>query len=125
MELKGSCCCGAVQFVIDERPTMMGKCHCSRCRKLGTSTMVFVKREQFRLVSGADDIQTVEPEPPYKYVRSYCRSCGTSLGEPLSKDDTFPINAHCLDDDPGIRTSFHEFVAEKPEWAPGPQDEKA
>lgn len=87
--------------------------------------MVFVKREQFRLVSGADDIQTVEPEPPYKYVRSYCRSCGTSLGEPLSKDDTFPINAHCLDDDPGIRTSFHEFVAEKPEWAPGPQGEKA
>jgi len=95
----------------------MGTCHCSRCRKLGTSTIVFVTREQFRLKSGAADIRTVEPRAPYKYARSFCRQCGTSLGEPLSGDESFPINAHCLDGDPGIRNSFQEFLSERPAWA--------
>ena len=95
----------------------MGTCHCSRCRKLGTSTIVFVGRDQFRLESGEGDIETVKPCAPNTYVRSFCRLCGTSLGEPLSPDELFPINAHCLDDDPGIRNTFHEFVAEKPAWS--------
>jgi len=43
--IKGSCCCGRVQFEITEKPTMMGMCHCSRCRKVGASSLVFVKNE--------------------------------------------------------------------------------
>jgi hypothetical protein len=117
MEIKGSCCCGSVHFVIEGPPSMMGTCHCSRCRKLGASTIVFVNRKQFRLVSGAEHIETVAPVAPYTYARSFCRCCGTALGEPLSDADSFPINAQCLDDDPGVRNAFHEFVSEKPAWA--------
>ncbi len=61
-----------------------------------------------------------EARAPYTYHRSFCRCCGTSLGEPLSPDETFPINAHCLDGDPGVRVSFHEHLAERPPMgAPG------
>lgn len=88
----------------------------ARCRKLGTSTIVFVKREQFRLTSGEEDIETVVLQPPYKYIRSFCRRCGTSLGEPLSPEASFPINAQCLDDDPVIRNTFFEFVSDLPAW---------
>ena len=109
--------CGSVRFSIAGQPSAMGICHCSRCRKLGTSAIVFVNRTQFTLLGGADDIETVEPEAPYTYRRSFCRSCGTSLGEPLSPDDSFPINAQCLDDDPGLRPTFQEFVADRPAWA--------
>ncbi len=116
MKINGSCCCGSVRFFIEGKPTVMGTCHCSRCRKLGTSTIVFVKREQFRLISGEESIETVVPEPPYKYVRSFCRRCGTSLGEPLSPEASFPINAQCLDDDPVIRNTFFEFVSDLPAW---------
>ncbi|MGD1884881.1 MAG: GFA family protein [Paracoccaceae bacterium] len=116
MTINGSCCCGAVRFVIKSAPNTMGTCHCSRCRKLGVSTIVFVKRDQFHLEAGADVIETMEPTAPYKYYRSFCRQCGTSLGEPMSPDESFPINAHCLDDDPGIRNAFHEHVAEAPAW---------
>jgi len=116
MKISGSCCCGAVQFTIEGPPSMMGTCHCTRCRKLGASPFVFVAREQFELLNGREHIQSVEPEEPYKYVRSFCRKCGTALGEPLSDEKTFPINAHCLDDDPGVRNAFHEFVSEKPGW---------
>lgn len=117
MEIKGSCMCGAVRFTIASAPKMMGTWHCSRCRKLGTSTIVFVERDQFRLESGEDCIETVMPAPPFTYHRSFCRKCGTSLGEPLSPDASLPINAHCLVDDPGVRNSFQEHEADRPIWA--------
>lgn len=56
-----------------------------------------------------------EAVSPYKYDRSFCSRCGTALGEPEG-GETFPINAHCLDDDPEVRVHFHEFVKEKPAW---------
>ncbi len=119
MEIKGSCMCGAVRFAISGPPKMMGTCHCSRCRKLGTSTIVFVERDQFTLVDGEGEIETVVPVPPFTYHRSFCRACGTSLGEPLSPEASFPINAQCLDDDPGVRNAFHEHEADRPMWAEG------
>lgn len=125
MDVRGSCCCGAVQFVIKGTPSAMGTCHCSRCRKLGTSTSVFVRRDQFTLERGEDDIETLEPRAPYTYVRSFCRRCGTSLGEPLSTEASFPINAQCLDDDPGVRNTFHEFASEAPAWATVPNEDEA
>ncbi|MGO4839895.1 GFA family protein, partial [Rhizobiaceae sp. 2RAB30] len=109
-------CSGSVRYLIEGKPPVMGTCHCSRCRKLGTSTIVFVRREQFTLTSGEENIETVVPQPPYKYVRSFCRRCGTSLGEPLSPEASFPINAQCLDDDPVIRNTFFEFVSDLPAW---------
>ena len=94
----------------------MGTCHCSRCRKLGATPLVFVAREHFTLIAGAEAIATVLPDPPYTYGRSFCGRCGTALGEPLSAAAPLPLNAHCLDDDPGLRNAFHEFVDEKPAW---------
>ena len=84
MKIKGSCVCGAVQFAIEGRPSAMGTCHCSRCRKLGTSTIVFVQRDQFHLLRGEGVIRTLKPTEQFSYVRSFCGQCGTSLGEPLS-----------------------------------------
>lgn len=114
--LRGSCCCGAVKFTLSSAPTMMGTCHCTRCRKVGASTFVFVRRDLFQLVSGADAIVTYKPEAPYKYNRCFCSHCGTALGEVTSSSDTFPVAANCFDDELGISNRFHEFVKEKPSW---------
>lgn len=116
MTIHGSCACGAVRFAIKGTPSSLGTCHCSRCRKLGASSILFINRDQFQLLEGADHIETIQPQAPYTYTRSFCRSCGTALGEPLSPDESFPINAHCLDDDPGIAHSFHEFTDDRPAW---------
>ena len=114
--INGSCCCGAVQFELTEKPSMMGMCHCSRCRKLGTSALMFVKSSAFNLTKGRDKITTYKAQPPYKYDRCFCSVCGTALGEVLSTEDSFPISANCLDEDIEIENSFHEFVSEKPCW---------
>ena len=114
--IAGSCCCGAVRFELLAQPTMMGTCHCSRCRKAGASAIVFVRKQDVRWIQGRENVETYQPDAPYKYGRCFCRTCGTSLGEILSDEDSFPIAANALDDEISIRNQFHEFVAEKPAW---------
>lgn len=114
--IRGSCCCGGIKFELSAIPTYMGSCHCSRCRKVGASTIVFVKKESFHLLQGSELVSRYEPEPPFKYVRCFCKRCGTALGEIESQEDSFPIAANCLDDDPMIRNMSHEFVGSKPGW---------
>ena len=113
---KGSCCCGAVRFELSKAPTMMATCHCSRCRKVGAATFVFVNRAAFSLTSGGGIIAQYEPEEGYRYVRSFCSVCGTALGEIGGGGDNFPIPANCFDEPLHLQVKFHEFVAEKPDW---------
>ncbi|MEH7828282.1 GFA family protein [Gemmobacter denitrificans] len=114
--ISGSCCCGAVKFELRAAPAMMGTCHCTRCRKAGASTLVFVKREDLIWLQGKEHVALYTPAPPYKYGRCFCRFCGSSLGEILSDAATFPISAHALDTEFGLRNQFHEFTSEKPGW---------
>jgi hypothetical protein len=114
--IQGSCCCGTVRFELTEQPRMMGTCHCSRCRKVGASTLVFVKSETFQITNGRDKIATYKAEPPYQYDRCFCSVCGSALGEVLSENDSFPVAANCIDGDMSVENAFHEFVSEKPNW---------
>ena len=114
--IKGSCCCGAVRFELSEMPSMMGTCHCSRCRKVGASTLVFVKSETFQITKGREKISTYKAEPPYKYNRCFCSVCGSALGEVLSEEALFPLSANCIDTHVDLENKFHEFVSEKPNW---------
>lgn len=114
--IKGSCCCGAVKFELTQQPSMMGTCHCTRCRKVGASTLVFVKKSSLNWIQGRDNVQTFEPTQGYKYHRTFCKTCGTALGEILSTEESFPISANTLDSDISVKNQFHEFVREKPKW---------
>lgn len=114
--IPASCCCGAIRFELSAAPSMMATCHCTRCRKLGASTFVFVERATLRWIEGLEFVETYEPAAPYRYARSFCRRCGSALGEIASDQDRFPIAANLLDSDPEVRNRFHEFVDEKPAW---------
>lgn len=114
--MNGSCCCGAVRFELSEPPSMLGTCHCSRCRKVGASAFVFVKKDSLTWLAGRDNVASYVPSEPHKYTRCFCKTCGSALGEILSESDSFPVAANALDEDPVVRNRFHEFVAEKPAW---------
>lgn len=114
--ITGSCCCGTVKFELQAIPSMLGTCHCTRCRKAGASAIVFVKRDDLRWVSGKEQVALYHPAAPYKYHRCFCRLCGTSLGEILSEEDSFPIAANALDTPVALQNQFHEFTSEKPGW---------
>ena len=68
--LQGSCCCKKVIFEILEVPKLMGTCHCSRCRKVGASTIMLVKKETVKINQGREFIATYVPEEGYKYKRN-------------------------------------------------------
>ncbi|WP_209504977.1 MULTISPECIES: GFA family protein [unclassified Ruegeria] len=114
--IEGSCLCGAVKFNLKSQPSVMGTCHCSRCRKAGASTVVFVNKEDLVWVRGRENVTLHRPDPPYKYGRCFCENCGTSLGEIISEADSFPIAANALDTGLEQKVQFHEFVSEKPDW---------
>lgn len=114
--IKGSCCCGAVRFGVINAPSFVGTCHCSRCRKVGASTIAFVKKDDLRWIAGREYVQIFAPTAPYSYARCFCKICGTSLGEILSTEDSFPIAANAFDDDLGLKNQSHEFVGGKPSW---------
>ena len=114
--IQGSCCCGAVKFELLAEPSMIGTCHCSRCRKVGASTIIFVQKEELRWIKGRDQVRTFEATAPYIYGRCFCKICGSSLGEILSPEDSFPIAANTIDSDVDWKNQSHEFVGEKPSW---------
>ena len=115
MSIKGSCCCGGVRFELYEPPAMLGVCHCSRCRKAGSEAYVYVRAEAFRWLAGRDLLTRYRPKPPHRFTRTFCKRCGASLGDPES-GRILAIAANCLDDDPGIPTTFHEYLPDKPAW---------
>jgi hypothetical protein len=116
--LRGSCLCGAVTFEITGEPQSLTYCHCSRCRKQAGAfaAVLMVKREHFRLLSGAQHIRRYAPEAPWRHVRAFCGACGSPLGEPSDEHEVFPIAASALDDDPGLRPTLHQNVMSKPAW---------
>lgn len=116
MKIPGSCCCGAIKFELSEKPAFMGTCHCSRCRKVGASAIVFVKKSSLTWLEGKEKIQVFKAAKPYVYDRCFCAVCGSSLGEIKSDEDSFPIAANALDGEFDLKNQSHEFVGEKPSW---------
>jgi hypothetical protein len=115
LTIKGSCCCGGVRFELFEPPLLMGTCHCSRCRKAGSGVYAYVRAEAFHWLAGRELLTHYRPKPPFRLTRSFCKRCGASLGDPES-GRILAIAASCLDDDPGVRVSFEEYVPDAPPW---------
>jgi len=116
--ITGSCLCGAVRFEIAGKPLSLSYCHCSRCRKQAglSAAVLMVRREDFRLLCGADTMRRYVPEAPFKHARAFCGSCGSPLGEPSEDHAVFPVAASALDDDPVVRPVLHQNLSAKPDW---------
>jgi hypothetical protein len=122
--LRGSCLCGGVQFEITAPFRRANYCHCSRCRKHSGSAALAqgrVPRSGFRLLKGAELIETYRPEGGM--AKAFCGVCGSSLfGGTWPDGPEVSVRLGTLDGDPGIRPSYHSFVASKAAWDALPDD---
>jgi len=120
--IRGSCLCGRVRFEIERAVGPFELCHCTRCRKVSGSaylTWLTVRREDFRLLQGADLVKTYErpvSESPPPYHTSFCGLCGSQVPDPSSSEPVFEIPAGALDDDPLIRPDKHIYIEFKAPW---------
>ncbi|WP_297510850.1 GFA family protein [uncultured Caulobacter sp.] len=123
MTIKGSCCCGGVRFELFEPPAMVGACHCSRCRKVGSTVYAYVRAEAFHWVAGRHLLVRYRPKPPFSFNRVFCKRCGASLGDPDS-GRVAAIAANCLDMQPSPSPDFHEYAPDAPAWDVIPETER-
>ena len=110
--LSGHCLCGAVRYEIDGEPVLMLYCHCEECRRAtGSSlnTSIFVRRADFRVVSGEAAVGWHESSPGNR--RHFCTKCGSPLFKHFPEPpDLITVRAGTLDGDPGLRPSAHIWV---------------
>ena len=120
--IRGGCHCGGVRFAIARAVGPFELCHCSRCRKASGSAFVAglgVRASDFRLLSGADLIQTYEApilEQLPAYSVSFCSRCGSPVPKPPPGASWFEIPAGLLEDDPLRRPDKHIFIDGKSAW---------
>lgn len=114
----GSCLCRAVRFEVRGPFGRASHCHCSMCRKAhgaAFGTYARVKRSDFVLLSGAEDIAVYTSSPGTR--RTFCRQCGATLQFLSARfADEVDVALGTLDDDPGVRPVMHIFTGSKAAW---------
>lgn len=116
--ITGGCLCGGVRYRVTGRFLRAGHCHCSRCRKhsgAAAGTQGRVRREDFRLLTGAGLIGVFRPVGGA--VKAFCTVCGSSLfGGEWPGGAEVSIRLGTVDGDPGIRPQYRTFVKSKAVW---------
>jgi len=116
--LYGSCMCGKVQYQIGAKPLAMYYCHCGVCRAAsgtGFATNVAVATTDFAITGGAEDLAAYQSSPGK--LRYFCSVCGSPIySHGQSTSHYVSVRCGTLHADPGIRPSFHAFIASKAPW---------
>jgi len=96
---RGGCHCGRIRFEVDAPAVIeVQTCNCSIC-SLNAYLHLIVPASRFRLIQGADDIQTYTFNTGAAQ-HHFCRICGIkSFYLPRSNPDGFSVNVRCLEPD--------------------------
>jgi hypothetical protein len=124
LPLTGRCLCGGVRFEVVEAPLSAGYCHCTRCQRRtgsGSSAQAKLARGSLHVLAGEDLVTAWVP--PNGMAKAFCSSCGAHLWSlDPAEPETKSVRLAALDEDPGIRPSYRQFVAYAAPWEPIPDD---
>jgi len=116
--IEGSCLCGAVRYQAAHVAGPMVHCHCRMCRKAhgaAFSTIVPVKQDGFRWISGEENLSHFESSPGKR--RWFCSRCGSQLISTRDGDDrSLLLRAGCIDRGYDARPVAHGWVEFMAPW---------
>ncbi len=78
--MKGSCLCGNCVFELKGRISAVGKCHCSKCRKVsgtGSNAVHWAKLDNVEWISGTENIKEYSRNDGWR--TAFCSNCGSPL----------------------------------------------
>jgi hypothetical protein len=113
-----------VRYEVTAQPLSVGYCHCTRCqRRTGTaaSAQARLAPDSFRVVQGEELVRAYAP--PDGFHKCFCSNCGSALwSKDPASDAVMSVRLGSFDGDPGLRPTFHAFVAYAAPWEPIPDD---
>ncbi len=96
---------------------MLYQCHCSLCRKQGGSvsnTGLIVAADKFRWLAGATSIGRWQRSTGFR--SHFCRTCGSTVPNPLRDTGYVWVPAGALDDGGNLRIGAQLFLGSKFAW---------
>jgi hypothetical protein len=115
-DLRGSCLCGAVAYVVPDAFEYALYCHCSNCRRAtGAAAKPFagIRSDRLSVTQGEDRMMRYGSADNHD---AHCGQCGSLLWS-LVRDGTYVhVTLGTLIDSPSIRPSAHIFVGSKAPW---------
>jgi hypothetical protein len=120
----GGCGCGTVRFEVTAPFTSASYCHCTRCqRRTGTAASANARAEPgtVRILAGEEAIRAWAPVGGFEKL--FCGRCGSALfGRPSGTSDPVSVRLGSLDEDPGVRPEWRQYVAYAASWEEIPDD---
>ena len=114
IEGKGSCLCGAVQFVANRAQTSMGICHCGMCRKWGGGPYMSVRCETDVMYEGQENISDYSSSEWAN--RGFCKICGSHLYFRLKQNGHYFVPAGLFDDQEHFSLDRQVYIDNKPDF---------
>ena len=117
--LRGGCLCGDVAFELEDRPTRLVHCHCSRCRRSrggAYASNVFVTQDKLRWTRGAERVHTYKLPEAKEFFTAFCERCGSLLPESIDAIGMYLIPVGVFDTAPPIASRVHIYVGSKAPW---------
>lgn len=116
--INGHCECGRIRYEVEGDIVDFCHCHCLQCRRLhgaAYATFARVARDQFRYVSGVQDVKVYESS---KYnARIFCGVCGSVM---LAESRRYPehvfLSMGAVVGNPPCPRGYHQYVASKAPW---------
>ena len=115
--MKGSCLCGECVFELKGRISAVGKCHCSKCRKVsgtGSNAVHWARPDNVVWISGRENIKTYSK--PDGWGPAFCSNCGSPLPHMNTDKTMWFVPAGLLDEDPEVGVRDHIWLSSKPTW---------
>lgn len=117
--------CGGVRFEVAEPPLAAGWCHCTRCRRrTGTPAAVsaLIVPGSLEILQGEELVRAWNPGDG-GFLKAFCGECGSALWAQRPDDpEVVSVRLGAFDGDPGVRPSYHQFVAYAAPWSELPND---
>ena len=116
--ISGSCCCGDVEFTLEDNFSHFFFCYCEQCRKLsGTAhaSNLFTSPDNINWVKGAEKIKRYD-HPERSFSKAFCANCASGLPYVSQSGQSLIVPVGSLNDEPSKQLDAQIFCAEQTDW---------
>jgi hypothetical protein len=116
--ISGSCCCGDVEFTLEDSFSNFFFCHCEQCRKLTGSahaSNLFTSPDNINWIKGVEKIKRYD-HSERSFSKAFCENCASGLPFISKSGKSLIVPAGSLNGEPSIKLDAQIFCSEQTEW---------